>query len=110
MNEIWYSILPRQHIVFTWQTIQGVDMGNEKPVALITGANQGFTVLIGSRNFARREDAMKSIDGACAIQLDVTDQDSIRALSAPCARTRIQLSTGMKVPRLWRRVPPRQFE
>jgi len=65
----------------------------DKPVALVTGANQGiglqiarelvahgFTVLVGSRNIARGEAAAKTIDGdARAIQLDVTDQASIAA-------------------------------
>jgi len=60
-------------------------------VALITGANQGiglqvakelaargFTVLVGSRDFAKGEAAAHSVgDAAHAIQLDVTDQASI---------------------------------
>ena len=64
-----------------------------KPVALVTGANQGiglqiakdlvargFTVLVGSRNFERGEAAAKTIDGdARSLQLDVTDQASIIA-------------------------------
>jgi NAD(P)-dependent dehydrogenase (short-subunit alcohol dehydrogenase family) len=64
-----------------------------KPVALVTGANQGiglqiakdlatqgFTVLVGSRNFEKGEAAAKTIDGdAHAIQLDVTDHASIAA-------------------------------
>ena len=64
-----------------------------KPVALITGANQGiglqiakdlvghgFTVLVGSRNLQRGEDAAKEIGpDAIALQLDVTDQVSIAA-------------------------------
>ena len=64
-----------------------------KPVALVTGANQGiglqiakdlvargFTVLVGSRNLERGEAAAKTIDGdARALQLDVTDQASIVA-------------------------------
>jgi NAD(P)-dependent dehydrogenase (short-subunit alcohol dehydrogenase family) len=64
-----------------------------KRVALVTGANQGiglqiakelaaknFTVLVGSRNLARGEEAAKTIDGdARAIQLDVTDRASIAA-------------------------------
>jgi NAD(P)-dependent dehydrogenase (short-subunit alcohol dehydrogenase family) len=67
-----------------------------KPVALVTGANQGiglqiatdlvahgFTVLVGSRNFERGEAAAKTIDGdARALQLDVRDQASIGAASA----------------------------
>ncbi len=64
-----------------------------KPVALITGANKGiglqiakglaengFTVLIGSRNLENGEVASKSIGSdAHALQLDVTDQESIAA-------------------------------
>jgi NAD(P)-dependent dehydrogenase (short-subunit alcohol dehydrogenase family) len=63
----------------------------DKPVALVTGANQGiglqiakdlvahgFTVLVGSRNFERGEAAVKTINGdARTLQLDVTDQASI---------------------------------
>ncbi len=66
---------------------------HKKPVALVTGANQGiglqiakdlvthgFTVLVGSRNLARGEAAAKQIGpDARAIQLDVTDQASITA-------------------------------
>jgi NAD(P)-dependent dehydrogenase (short-subunit alcohol dehydrogenase family) len=62
-------------------------------VALVTGANQGvglqvatelvangLTVLVGSRNFDRGEAAAKEIGpGAVALQLDVTDEDSIAA-------------------------------
>jgi NAD(P)-dependent dehydrogenase (short-subunit alcohol dehydrogenase family) len=68
----------------------------EKPVALITGANQGiglqiakelaarnFTVLVGSRDLARGEAAAKTIDGdARALLLDVTDRASIAAAAA----------------------------
>ena len=64
-----------------------------KPVALVTGANQGigfqiakdlvahgFTVLVGSRNFERGEAAAKQIGpDARAVQLDVTDKASISA-------------------------------
>jgi NAD(P)-dependent dehydrogenase (short-subunit alcohol dehydrogenase family) len=64
-----------------------------KPVALITGANQGiglqiakdlaaknFTVLVGSRDYRRGEEAVKTIEGdAHALQLDVTDRASIAA-------------------------------
>jgi len=64
-----------------------------KPVALITGANQGiglqiakdllahgFTVLVGSRNLERGEAAAKEVGpDAHALQLDVTDQASITA-------------------------------
>src|SRR6202041_1240437 len=64
-----------------------------KPVALVTGANQGigfqiakdlvahgFTVLVGSRNFERGEAAAKQIGpDARAVQLDVTDKASIAA-------------------------------
>ena len=65
----------------------------DKPVALVTGANQGiglqiakdlaahgFTVLVGSRDFGRGEEAARTIDGdARALQLDVTDQASVAA-------------------------------
>jgi NAD(P)-dependent dehydrogenase (short-subunit alcohol dehydrogenase family) len=65
----------------------------DKPVALVTGANQGiglqiakdmvahgFTVLVGSRNLERGEAAAKEIGpDARALQLDVTNQASIAA-------------------------------
>src|ERR1700683_4656701 len=65
----------------------------DKPVALVTGANQGiglqiakdlvapgFSVLVGSRNLERGEAAAKEVGpDARAIQLDVTDQASIAA-------------------------------
>lgn len=64
-----------------------------RPVVLVTGANQGiglqiaknlaargFTVLVGSRNFERGKEAAKSIEGdGRAVQLDVTDQETIDA-------------------------------
>jgi NAD(P)-dependent dehydrogenase (short-subunit alcohol dehydrogenase family) len=66
---------------------------NDKPVALVTGANQGiglqiakdlvthgFTVLVGSRDPARGEAAAREVGpDAHALQLDVTDQASITA-------------------------------
>ena len=65
----------------------------DKPVALVTGANKGIglqiakdltkhglTVLIGSRNMKNGEEAAKSIGAdAHALQLDVTNQASIAA-------------------------------
>jgi len=65
----------------------------DKPVALVTGANQGiglqiardlvahgFTVLVGSRNLARGEAAATEVGpDAHALRLDVTDQASIAA-------------------------------
>ena len=65
----------------------------DKPVALVTGANQGigfqiakdlaakgFTVLLGARNIERGEAAANAIGpDAVALQLDVTDQASITA-------------------------------
>ncbi|HZW79566.1 MAG TPA: SDR family oxidoreductase [Candidatus Deferrimicrobiaceae bacterium] len=65
----------------------------DKPVALVTGANQGiglqiakelaahgFTVLVGSRHVERGEAAAKQVGpDARALQLDVTDQASIAA-------------------------------
>jgi NAD(P)-dependent dehydrogenase (short-subunit alcohol dehydrogenase family) len=64
-----------------------------KRIALVTGANQGIgrqiaqelvakglTVLVGSRNLARGEEAAHAIGpGAIALQLDVTDSASIAA-------------------------------
>jgi NAD(P)-dependent dehydrogenase (short-subunit alcohol dehydrogenase family) len=64
-----------------------------KPVALVTGANQGiglqiakdlvehgFTVLVGSRNLERGEAAAREAGpDAHVLQLDVTDQASITA-------------------------------
>jgi NAD(P)-dependent dehydrogenase (short-subunit alcohol dehydrogenase family) len=69
---------------------------HDKPVALVTGANQGiglqiakdlvahgFTVLLGSRNLERGEAAAKEVvPNAHALQLDVTDQASIAAAAA----------------------------
>lgn len=69
---------------------------NENKVALVTGANKGIglqiakdlaarglTVLVGSRNLARGEEAARSIgDRARAIQLDVTSAASIAAAAA----------------------------
>ena len=68
----------------------------DKPVALVTGANQGiglqiakdlvghdFTVLVGSRDLGRGETAVKEIGpGAVAVQLDVTDHASVAAAAA----------------------------
>ena len=65
----------------------------DKPIALVTGANQGiglqiakdlaahgFTVLVGSCNFAKGQKAAHSIGAAAhAVQLDVTDPASITA-------------------------------
>lgn len=65
----------------------------EKPVALVTGANQGiglqiakdlvghgFAVLVGSRDFGKGEAAAREIGAdAHALQLDVTDPASITA-------------------------------
>jgi NAD(P)-dependent dehydrogenase (short-subunit alcohol dehydrogenase family) len=65
----------------------------DERIALVTGANQGvglqvagelvangLTVLVGSRNLERGEAAAKEIGpGAVALQLDVTDGDSIAA-------------------------------
>jgi NAD(P)-dependent dehydrogenase (short-subunit alcohol dehydrogenase family) len=65
----------------------------DKPVALVTGANKGiglqiakdlgahgFTVLVGSRNLESGETAARNIGaGARALQLDVTNQASIGA-------------------------------
>lgn len=75
----------------------------DKPVALVTGANQGigfqiakdlaangFTVLLGSRSMARGEEAAREVGSdAVAVQLDVTDQASIAA-----AATRVRAEFG----------------
>ncbi|MGH8117225.1 MAG: SDR family NAD(P)-dependent oxidoreductase [Rhodanobacteraceae bacterium] len=66
---------------------------HDKPVALVTGANQGIglqiakdlaahglAVIVGSRNLAKGAEAARSIEGgARAIQLDVTDHASMDA-------------------------------
>jgi NAD(P)-dependent dehydrogenase (short-subunit alcohol dehydrogenase family) len=72
----------------------GLEMAMQnKPVALVTGANQGiglqiakdlaaqgFAVLVGSRNLERGEAAAKEVGpDAHALQLDVTDEASIAA-------------------------------
>jgi NAD(P)-dependent dehydrogenase (short-subunit alcohol dehydrogenase family) len=68
-------------------------ISHNKPVALITGANQeiglqvakelaahDYTVLVSSRNLERGEVAAGTINGdARPLQLDVTDKDSIAA-------------------------------
>jgi NAD(P)-dependent dehydrogenase (short-subunit alcohol dehydrogenase family) len=65
----------------------------DNPVALVTGANKGiglqiakelathgFAVVVGSRNLEAGEIAAESVgNDARAVQLDVTDQDSIAA-------------------------------
>lgn len=72
----------------------------DKPVALVTGANKGiglqiakdlaahgFTVLVGSRNLEKGETAAKSVGADVRVlQLDVTNQDSISA-AAECIRS-----------------------
>jgi NAD(P)-dependent dehydrogenase (short-subunit alcohol dehydrogenase family) len=82
----------------------------DKPVALVTGANQGIglqiakdlvphgvTVLIGSRNFENGQTAAKSIGAdAHAVQLDVTDHKSIAAaaeLVYPASKTTLSALT-----------------
>ena len=69
---------------------------HEKSVALVTGANQGiglqiakdlaakgYTVLVGSRNLPNGEAAAQTIGAAAhALQLDVTQPDSIAAAAA----------------------------
>jgi NAD(P)-dependent dehydrogenase (short-subunit alcohol dehydrogenase family) len=76
---------------------------HDKPVALVTGANQGiglqiakdllghgFTVLVGSRDFARGVAAAREAGpNAHALQLDVTDGASIAA-----AATRVRGEFG----------------
>jgi NAD(P)-dependent dehydrogenase (short-subunit alcohol dehydrogenase family) len=66
---------------------------HDKPVALVTGANKGiglqiakdlaehgFTVLVGSRDLERGQTAAQTVAAdARAVQLDVTNQASIRA-------------------------------
>ncbi len=66
---------------------------HDQPVALVTGANKGiglqiakdlaahgFTVLVGSRNLEHGKTAAKTVGAdARALQLDVTNQDSIAA-------------------------------
>ena len=68
----------------------------DQTIALVTGANQGvgfqiarslashgYTVFVGSRNFSNGERAVAEIGAnAYAVQLDVTDKDSIAAAVA----------------------------
>jgi NAD(P)-dependent dehydrogenase (short-subunit alcohol dehydrogenase family) len=69
---------------------------HDRPVVLITGANQGiglqiakdmvahgFTVLLGSRDMAKGKAAAREVgDSGHALQLDVTDQASIAAAAS----------------------------
>jgi NAD(P)-dependent dehydrogenase (short-subunit alcohol dehydrogenase family) len=87
-NNAWCDYMVR-----ILQSVKGEMRMQDKPVALVTGANQGiglqiakdlvahgFTVLVGSRNFERGEAAAKEVGpDARAIQLDVTDENSIVA-------------------------------
>lgn len=73
---------------------------SDKPIALVTGANQGiglqiakdlighgFVVLAGSRDLGRGDAAAKTLGpDAHAIQLDVTDHASIAAAAARIAK------------------------
>lgn len=73
-----------------------MELINEKPVALITGANQGiglhvatelaangFTVLVGARDKEKGEKAAQSIGkNAYAILIDVTDNSTITEAAA----------------------------
>jgi len=75
-------------------------MTESSRIALVTGANQGIglqiatdlaarglTVLLGSRNLDRGKSAARTIDGDVhPIQLDVTDEASIRAAVAQVER------------------------
>src|SRR5580704_5946846 len=88
----WASVLPQPGGLGHTSGKEDTAM-HDKPVALVTGANQGiglqiakdlaahgFTVLVGSRNLERGEAAAKEIGpDARALQLDVTDQASIAA-------------------------------
>jgi len=83
--------LPRGGIGETAMQKKGRLLLQDKPVALVTGANKGiglqiakdlaargFTVLVGSRNLKDGEAAAKSVGAdARALQLDVTNQASI---------------------------------
>ena len=74
-------------------------MMHDKPVALVTGANQGIglqiakdmvakglTVLVGSRNLERGQAAAREVGpNAVALQLDVTD---LRSITAAAERVR----------------------
>jgi NAD(P)-dependent dehydrogenase (short-subunit alcohol dehydrogenase family) len=64
----------------------------ENKIALVTGANKGigkeiarqlgeagYRVLLGSRDLGRGEEAAKDLPGTTAIQLAVTDPESVRA-------------------------------
>ena len=82
----------------------------DKPVALVTGANQGiglqiakdltahgFTVLVGSRNLERGQAAANEIGPeAHAVELDVTQQEAIRT-----AAQRIRQEFGREYRGTW---------
>jgi NAD(P)-dependent dehydrogenase (short-subunit alcohol dehydrogenase family) len=86
-DNAWCDYIPR---ILQWAK---ENLMPNKPVALVTGANQGiglqiakdlvahgFTVLVGSRNFERGVAAAKEVGpDAHALQLDVTEQVSITA-------------------------------
>jgi NAD(P)-dependent dehydrogenase (short-subunit alcohol dehydrogenase family) len=69
-------------------------------IALVTGANKGigyeiarqladrgFTVLVGSRDLTRGQAAAKDLRNAEAIQLDVTDEHSVRTAAKTIEQT-----------------------
>jgi NAD(P)-dependent dehydrogenase (short-subunit alcohol dehydrogenase family) len=80
-------------------------MSQNKPVALVTGANQGiglqivkelakhgFTVYLGARSLDRGQAAADTVDGdARAIQLDVTDRGSVERAAEQIASEQSRL-------------------
>jgi hypothetical protein len=92
-----------------------------KPVALVTGANQGiglqiakdlgshgFTVRVGARTFEKGQTAAKSIGAdAHAVQLDATDHKSIAAAAEFPLATPKRTSMDIQARRRSRKAPAR---
>lgn len=97
---------------------------HDKRIALVTGANQGIglqiakdlvghglTVLVGARDFDKGKAAAQEIgDGAHAIQIDVTDQASIKAAAERIRREFGRLDVLMNNAGISRARPNQSFD